>query len=196
MTNSQQPIAALLSWRRFCRRSAGNLSSIKNRVRPQMRWLRREQLLFAIDQVRGIEGRQLEPVAMGNRIRRAGFHAISAKNAAVVINVIDLGVAFRATDPLFGRVFCRLDVNAVGRAIRRTKKTRHALFQTILIALQYVDAAIPLLEFGAAQRSRSIGIVLDRSRLKHLLKSDAHAFGDGGDILDDRHTTFSISNER
>src|SRR5205814_7984481 len=120
MTNSQQPIAGLLSWRRFCRRSACNLSSIKHRIRPQMRWLRREQLLFAIDQVRGTEGRQLEPVAMGNRICRAGFHAISAKNAAVVINVIDLGVAFRATDPLFGRVFCRLDVNAVGRAIRRT----------------------------------------------------------------------------
>src|SRR5256885_4899812 len=95
---------------------AALLGDVENCVVTLMRWRGRQHLLFAIDQVGGIEGRNLETVAMGDGIGRAGFYAISAKDAAVVVNVIDLGIALGAGDAVLRRILCRLDVNAVGRA--------------------------------------------------------------------------------
>src|SRR5262249_45183320 len=63
LTYNQQPMTALLSWSHFRRRSANDLGGIEHRVRSQVRRFRREQLLFAINQIGCIEGRQFESVA-------------------------------------------------------------------------------------------------------------------------------------
>jgi len=127
-------------------------------------------------------------MSVGDRIRRTGFHAVSAKNAAVVIDVVDLGITLGAADPLLSRVLCRLDIDAIGWAVGCAKKTRHALLQAILIALQNMHAAKPLLKLRTPQRPWPIGIVLHRRWLKHLHEGDAHALRDGGNVLNDGHT--------
>jgi len=53
-----------------------------------------EQLFLAIDHGIDIRCGQLEAVPVSNGIRRAGLHAVAAKNAARIINVVDAGVAF------------------------------------------------------------------------------------------------------
>lgn len=152
-----------------------------------MRRLRREQLLLAIDQIRGIEGRELESVAMRNGIGRAGLNAVSAKNAAVVIDVVYLGVALGTADALLSSILGSFDVDAVRRTVRCAQEAGNTFLQPVLIALQDVNAAKTLLELRATQRPLTVGIVLNNGGLEHLLEGDAHAFGDGGDILKDRH---------
>src|SRR5260370_20561546 len=110
-----------------------------------MCWHGGQHLLFAIDQVGGIEGRNFEAVPVGDGIGRAGLYAVSAKDAAVVINVIDLGVTLGPADAVFSRIFRRLNINAVGRTSRRAQEAGPALLRSILIALQYVHTAETLL---------------------------------------------------
>ena len=92
-------------------------------------------MLLAVDQIAGIEGSDFEPMAVGNGVRRAGLYAIAAKNAAVVIDVVNLRVPLRARNPRLRRIFRGLNINAVGRARRRAQKARDAFFQAIFIAL-------------------------------------------------------------
>src|SRR6266496_5216219 len=124
-----------------------------------MRRPRRQQLLFAIDQIRCVECGQLEPMPMRDRICRTGFHAIAAEDAAIVVNVVNLGVAFSAADPLFLCILRRLNVDTIRRTVRRAEETGYALLQAIFVPLQNVYTAIPLMNFGPAQRSWAIWIV-------------------------------------
>ncbi len=145
-------------------------------------------MLFAVDQVAGVETRDFEAVPVGDRIRWTGLDAVSAENTAVVVDVINLGVALRAAHSMLGRVLRRFDINAVRGTRRRAQETGDALFQSILIALQDVHAPETLLELGAAERSRPIGIVLHLRGLEHLHEGNAHPLGDGGNVLKHRHT--------
>src|SRR5215472_1761007 len=111
----------------FGRCSARDLRSIENRIRPQMRRPCCQQLLFAINQIRGVEGCQLKPVTVCDSVGRTRFHAVSAKNAAVVVDVVDLSIALSATYAVLGRVFCRLNIDTICRAVGRAKKTGHTL---------------------------------------------------------------------
>ncbi len=153
-----------------------------------MCWPWRQQLLFAIDQIRCVERCQFESMAVRDRVCRASFDAISAKNAAVVINVVNLGVALCATDAVFSSVLRRLDIYAIRRAVRRAEETGDALFQAILVTLQNVHTTKSLLNLCPAQRSGAIGIVLHSRRLEHLHERDGHPFGDCGYVLENRHT--------
>ena len=72
-----------------------------------------QQSFFAINQVAGVERGQLKTMAVCDRVRGAGFNAVSAENAAVVVDVIDLGVTFGAADAVLFRVFSRFNINAV-----------------------------------------------------------------------------------
>ena len=139
-------------------------------------------------QVASVEGRNFEAVSVGNRIRGTSFDAVSAKNTSVVIDVINLGVALCAAHAMLSRILRRLNINAVRRTGRRAQKTGDALFQSILIALQNVHATKTFLQLGAAERSRPVRIVLHLRGLEHLHKGDAHALGDGGDVLQNCHT--------
>src|SRR6202043_1013309 len=84
----------------FCGSAAVHVGLIEYDVGPHVCWPGGQHLLLAVNQIAGVESRQLESMSMGNRIGRASLHAIAAENAAVVIDVVDLGVALGATDTL------------------------------------------------------------------------------------------------
>ena len=153
-----------------------------------MRWPGGQHLFLAVDQVAGVKARDFEAVPVGDRIRRTSLDAVSAEDASIVVDVINLGVALRPAYSMLGRILRRLDINAVRGTRRRAQETGDALFQSILIALQDVHPPETLLEFGAAERPRPIGIVLHLRGLEHLHEGDAHPLGDGGNVLKHRHT--------
>ena len=70
-------------------------------------------MLLAINEVAGVERRDFKPVPMGNGIGGTSFYAISAENAAVVVNVVDLGIALGAADAMLFSVFCSFNVDAI-----------------------------------------------------------------------------------
>src|SRR5258705_13395451 len=76
-------IELLLSWSDVCGRAACDFRGVEHGIRSQMRRLGRQHLLFAVHQIRRVEARQLESVAVGDGVGRARLHAVSAKNAAV-----------------------------------------------------------------------------------------------------------------
>ena len=92
-------------------------------------------MFFAVHQVAGIKRGDLKSVAMRDGVRRASFHAITAEDAAVVVNVVNLGVTLGPADAVFGGVLRGFDINAVRWAGRGAEKTRHALLQAVFIAL-------------------------------------------------------------
>src|SRR5690349_8469751 len=120
---------------------------------------------------------------MGDSIGGTGFHAISAEDTAVIVYVVNLGIALGTAYPVLCRVLCSLNVDTVGRAIGGTKKTGDALLQPIFISLQDMDPAIPLLHLGPPQGSGPVGIVFDHRRLEHLPEGNAHSLGDRGDVF-------------
>ena len=146
-----------------------------------------EQIFLAHDERGGVERGELEAVAMGDGVGGAGFDAVAAEDAAVVVDVIDLGIALGGGDTDFFGVLGGLDVDAVGWAGGGAEEACDAFLETVLIALELVFAAKALLEDGAAHGTFAVGIVLDFGGLKHLLEGDAHAFGDGCGVFDDRH---------
>jgi len=173
---------------RHCGRAICHLGLIEYRIRSHVCRPGGEHLLLAVDQVAGVKAREFEAVSVGDGIRGTGLDAVSAENASVVVDVVNLGVALGAAHPMLGRVLGCLDVNAVGGAGGCAEKAGHTLFQSILVALQHVHTAETLLEFGAAKRSRPVRIVLYLGGLEHLHEGDAHALGDGGYVLQNRHT--------
>src|SRR5215470_10789404 len=82
-------------------------------VRSHVCWPGGQHHLLAVDQVGRVEGRQFESVAVRDRIGRTGLDTVSAEDAAVVVDVIDLGVAFGAADTVLLRVLGSFNVNAV-----------------------------------------------------------------------------------
>ena len=105
-------------------------------------------------------------------IGRAGLDAVAAEDAAVVIDVVNLGVALAPADTQRVGVLGGLDVNTISGAGGGAQKTGDALFQAVFIALQLMDTAVALLEFW-----RCFGIILGERRTHHLLERHAHAFG-------------------
>ena len=97
-------------------------------------------MLLAVNQVAGVECRQLEPVSMGNSVGGASLNAVSAKNAAVVIDVVNLGVALGPAYAILGGILGGFNIDAVRRASRGAQKTGHALLQPVFVALQNVGA--------------------------------------------------------
>ena len=135
-------------------------------------------------------------MTVSDRVRRARFDTISAKNAAVVIDVINLGVALSARNAILRGVFGSLYIYAVRGARRRAQEARHTHLQAVFIALQNVLAAKALLKLGTLERSRTVGIVLDNRRLEHLFQGDSHSLGNRADVFDDGHSLSSIAERR
>ena len=153
-----------------------------------MRWPGGQHLFLAVDQVAGVKARDLEAVPVGDRIRGTSLDAVSAEDASIVVDVINLGVSLRPAYSMLGRILGRLDVNAVRGTRRGAEKASDTFFQSVLIALQDVHAAKTLLELGTPKRSRSIGIVLHLRGLEHLHERNAHTLGDGRNVFQHWHT--------
>jgi hypothetical protein len=162
---------------------------IEHNVRSHVCWPGGQHLLLAVNQIAGAKRRQLKPVPMRNRVGRASLHAIPAKDTTVVIDVVDLGVTFGAAYAVFGGVVGGFDINTVGRTVGGAEEAGYALFQSVFVALQNVGAAEAGFDARAAQRTFAVGIILHRGGLEHLHEGDAHAFGDGGDVFQDRHAS-------
>ena len=146
-----------------------------------------QQLLLAVDEGVGVVSGNFKIVAVRDGIARARFHAVPAKNAAIVIDVVDLGVAFGGRDALLGGVLGGFNIDAIGGAGGGAEETGHAFFQSVFVALEDVGAAIALLEDRAAQRALAVRIIFHLDRLEDLPEGDAHAFGDAGDVARYRH---------
>ena len=153
-------LKTLNPWNRHCRRATRHLSLIEYRVCSHVRWPGSQHLLFAVNQVAGVIAGDFETVSVRDRVRGTGLDAISAEDASVVVDVIDLGVTLGAAHPMLCGVLGRLDVNAVRGASGRAQEAGDAFLQSVLVALQDVHAAKTLLELGAPKRARPIGIVL------------------------------------
>jgi hypothetical protein len=130
---------------------------------------------LAVDEGVGIVSGDLKIVAVGNGIARAGFNAITAEDAAVVIDVINFGIALGSANAFFAGILCRLNVNAICRAGCSAEEAGDALLQAVFIALQNVDSAVP----GFKMRGL-VGIILRHRGFKHDLKR-------GGESLRQRH---------
>ena len=126
-------------------------------------------------------------MAVRNGVGGACFHAVSTEDAAVVVDVINLGVALSAAYALLGSIFGSLNVDAVRRAICRAQETGHALLQTVFVALQHVHAAKTLLKHSTAQGAGAIRVIFHLRGLEHLPKRDTHALGNSGYVFEDRH---------
>ena len=114
-----------------------------------------QQLFLAVDQRVGVVGGDFKIVAVGNGVAGAGFHAIAAEDAAVVVDVVNLGVALRGADAVVAGILRRLDVDAIGRAGRGAQEAGDALLQAIFIAAQNVDAAIAGFKMRGLDRDSS-----------------------------------------
>ena len=132
-----------------------------------------KHILFAFDQRGRVVAGRFEAVAVRDRVGGAGLHTIAAEDAAVVIDVVDLGVALAAGDPRGGGILGRFDIDTVGRARGGAQEARHALLHPVDVALQHMDAAEALFELG-----RRVGIIVGDRGPHHFLEGDAHTLGD------------------
>lgn len=99
---------------------------------------RDQEVILCFEKICPIINRDLEIIPVRYCIFRTGFDAITAENAAAVVDVINLCVAFVAADPLIirPRVSFRLDVNTIRRTRRGAKIARDAFFLASFIDVQ------------------------------------------------------------
>ncbi len=164
-----------------------NFSFVEHSIGSQVSGQRRKQLLFPVDKIAGVERCQFEAMSVRDRVRRASLYAVTAEDTAVVVDVIDLGVALGAADSLLSRILGGFDIYAIRGTGRRAEKTRHALFQPILVALQNMNSAETLLELSPLEWSRPVRVVLNNGRGEHLPEGDTHSLGNRSDVFEDRH---------
>jgi len=162
-----------------------------------VRKLRRgyQEVFLTHDEVGGVEAGELESVAMGDGVGRARLDTVATEDAAVVVDVVDLGVTLGTGDALGFGVVCRFDVDAVGGTGCGAEEAGDTLFEAVFIALELVLAAETLLKFGSAHGTFAVGVVFDLGGLEDLFQGDAHSLGYSCGVLDDRHM-LSIRRER
>ena len=79
-------------------------------------------MLLAHHEIGSVEACQFESVSVRDGVGRTGLDTVSAKNAAVVVDVINLGVALAAADAKLIGIFGRFDIDALGRAGRGSRR--------------------------------------------------------------------------
>src|SRR5690348_16869917 len=81
-----------------------------------------QHVFLAFDECGGVVTGRLEAMPMSDGVGGAGLHAIPAEDAAVVVDVVNLGVALAAGDARLLGVLRRFDVDAVRRTGGRAQK--------------------------------------------------------------------------
>src|SRR5947207_14481421 len=74
---------------------------------------RHQHLLLAVNQGGGVVAGDLESVSMGDGVGGAGLYAVAAKNATVVIDIVNLGITLAAADAELVGIFSRFDIDAI-----------------------------------------------------------------------------------
>src|SRR5690242_15916312 len=113
-------------------------------LRPGRNW--RQQVFLPIDERGGVVAGHLKAVPVSDGVGRAGLYAVTAENAAVVVDVISLCVALAAADAHLVGILGRFDINAVGGTCSGAKETGYAFLETVLVALQDVNSPVALLQ--------------------------------------------------
>src|SRR5437868_779715 len=96
---------------------------------------RDQHLLLAVNQGGGVVAGDLESVSMGNGVGGARLHAIAAKDATVVIDVVNLGITLAAADTELIGIFGRFNIDAIGGTRGGAQETRDAFFQPVFVSL-------------------------------------------------------------
>src|SRR5436853_1437832 len=128
---------------------------------------------------------------MRDRILGTSLDAIAAKDAATVIDVVNLRIAFIDTDALVlrTRVVGRFDINAFGGAGSGAQKTSNALFAAKLVDVQQMLTAITWLHRDWL--FRILNCLLPPGNVR---QSNSHALNDRAGGIDDfrnyRHKCF------
>src|SRR5687767_6227282 len=106
----------------------------------RLQLLRNQQIIFGLEEVCATVNRQLKIVPVSNGIFRACFDAVTAEDAASIIDVVDRRITFIHTDALFGwsRVVGGNYVNALGRTRSRAEVTGHTLLAPEFVNMQKV----------------------------------------------------------
>ena len=107
---------------------------------------------------------------MRNGVGGAGLDAVAAENAARVVNVIDLGITLAGGNALGLRIFRSFDVDAICGARGSAKKAANALFESVFVALQDMNAAVARLN-----RWGSVREAFRRGLAKHGPQRNAEA---------------------
>ena len=165
---------------------------VRTRLASGMRGRGHQHVFLAHDQGGGVEAGQLEAVAVGDGVGGAGFDAVAAEDAAVVVDVVDLGVALGARRCASRRCSRRPRCRCSSRGRRRRRGSRRRTFPGRF--RRAGDWCLPRkrsCRLRAAQWALAVGVVFDLGGLEDLPKGDAHPFGDGGGVANDGHT-FSI----
>lgn len=110
-------------------------------------------------------------MAVGYSVGGTGFYAIAAEDAAGIVNVVDLGVAFAGGDAIGRGILSRFDVNAVRGTRGGAEEAANALLVAILITLKDMDAPVAGLDAGWDVREALRG-----GLAKHGTQRDAEAF--------------------
>ena len=110
-------------------------------------------------------------MTMRDRIGRACFDTVAAKNAAGIVNVVDASVPFPCRNTLYVSVFCGFDVDASRRAGCRTQEASNALFQSVFIPVEDVNAAVTRLEMDGF-----FGIIFCDGFPQHVAEGHTKAF--------------------
>jgi hypothetical protein len=133
-----------------------------------------KHLLFAVYQRVYIVCREFKPVPMRNRVRRARFHAITAKNTPRIIDVVNFGVTIACGNTVIFRILSSFNIDAIRWTGRRAQKASDALLKIIFIAMEDVNPAVAWLKIHRLMR-----IILGHGLTKHILERDAETFYQG-----------------
>ena len=147
-----------------------------------------EQVVLSHDKGGRVEAGEFESVTVGDGIGGTGLDAVATEDAAVVVDVIDLGVALGGGDAQLFGVLGGLDIDAVRRTGGGAEEAGDALFEAVFITLQLMLAAEALLKLRATHGTFAVRVVLDLGRLKGFLQRDAHSLGNSCDVANDGHT--------
>src|SRR3954467_9092560 len=101
-----------------------------------------EQHLLGEDEVGAVVVGHLVVVAHRDRVERAGDLAVPTEDAARQVDLVDRGVALAGAHAVLGRVLCRDDADAVGRARGGAQRAADALLEAgVGEAVEAVPAA-------------------------------------------------------
>ena len=166
----------------------GSLPSRRNR---SGRFIFKE-LFFTINKRVDVVGRQLEAMTVRDGVGRARFHAITAENAARIIDVIYARVALACRNSVRIHIFSGFDINAICWTGGRTEKAANTLFEAVFIAMKNVDPTVTRLKMY-----RFVWIVFRDCLTKHISEGYAEALHQRAKRLahfpDDRCHAFSLA---
>lgn len=131
---------------------------------------RLEELFLAVNHCVDVVRGQIDAVPVRNRVSGAGLDAIAAKNAARIINIVNAGVALAGGDALRVSILRGFNINAIRGAGRSAEEAAYAFLESVLVALQNVDATIAGLDACG-----NVRIVFSGRLAKHGFERDAKA---------------------